>query len=297
MSRVLAILEAVSENLKKQLSKLSKRGPHRVLVGDLAYAGMEGKVYTPATGNSIPAVAFGHDWRKHVSAYHGTLRHLASWGIAVAAPDTETGFNPDHRGFAGDLDTALQVLAGVKLGQGNITVGPGKLGIVGHGMGAGAAVLAAAGVEKVRAIAAIYPAVTSPSAEKAAQKLTIPGLVIGSGEDSLLDAGNPPRLAASWRGDVAYREIENGNQGGFSEDILLKLIIGAGKPQTSARETVRGLVTGFLLHQLAGDKKYAAFSAADATAKKVVSFFGDDLRNHAGLEPTTAHAVDRSSLS
>ena len=85
----------MAENLNKQLSKLSKRGPHRVLVGDLDYAGIPGKVYAPAEGQGLPAVAFGHDWMKDISSYEGTLRHLASWGIVVAAPNTEKGIAPD----------------------------------------------------------------------------------------------------------------------------------------------------------------------------------------------------------
>ena len=52
----------MSANLKKHLATLSKRGRNRVLVGDLDYAGITGKVYTPAEGQSLPAVAFGHDW-------------------------------------------------------------------------------------------------------------------------------------------------------------------------------------------------------------------------------------------
>ena len=103
----------MSAKLKK-LSDLSKRGPHRVLEGDLGYTGLPGKVYTPAEGKNLPGVAFGHDWLKDVAAYEDTLRHLASWGIAVAAPDTETGFKPDHTGLAADLETAMQILGGVR---------------------------------------------------------------------------------------------------------------------------------------------------------------------------------------
>src|SRR5699024_7564964 len=44
---VCSILGSVSANLKKHLATLSKRGGHRVLVGDLDYAGLPGKVYTP----------------------------------------------------------------------------------------------------------------------------------------------------------------------------------------------------------------------------------------------------------
>ena len=113
--------------MKNLITRLGKRGPHRVMVGDLNFAGIPGRVYTPAEGNGIPGIAFGHDWRVGVDSYHALLRHLASWGFAVAAPDTEKGIAPNHRGFAADLETALQILAGVRLGNGNITVQPNEL--------------------------------------------------------------------------------------------------------------------------------------------------------------------------
>lgn len=247
-----------------------------MLVGDLGYAGLEGRVYVPAEGSNLPGVAFGHDWLKNVKAYHGTLRHLASWGIAVAAPNTERGFTSDHRGFAADLESCLQILAGVKLGTGNITVSPGKLGVVGHGMGAGCAVLTAVDNDVVKAVGAVYPADTSPSCYRAAQHVTCPGLVI-SGEDNFFDAGNPARLAGLWKGDAAYRELKKGRQGSFSEDTAFKLITGAGSLANRPRELVRGLLTGFLLHQLAGEKEYSAFSAADAEAKNITSIVGKEL--------------------
>lgn len=273
----------MSENLKKHLAKLSKRGPHRVLVGSLDYAGIEGKVYTPAEGNGVPAIAFGHDWMKGIDKYHVTLRHLASWGIVVAAPNTEKGFLPDHRGFASDLESCLQIAAGVKLGQGHVTVSPGKLGIVGHGMGGGAAILAATDSPKVKAVAALYPAVTTPPAESAATHITRPGLIIGSGQSGLVDAGNPARIAANWAGPVAYRELSNGNQQGFTEDTLFKLTLGIGRPQFAGQELARGLLTGFLLHRLDGEHKYAGFSSPEATAKHVTSYAGDELKARADM--------------
>lgn len=261
----------VSVNLKKPLANLSKRGPHRVLVGDLGYTGVEGKVYTPAEGNGLPAIAFGHDWTKKVKSYHATLRHLASWGIVVGAPNTETGFNPDHSGFAADLDSTLQILAGVKLGEGNVTVNPGRLGVVGHGMGGGAAVLAAANNPRVQAVGALFPAVVSPSADAAARSLNVPGLVIASEDGEVFGAGNPERLAYNWGSDVAFRKVDGINQQGFTEDMLFRLTVGMGLPQGAGQERVRGLLTGFLLHQLGKEKKYEDFSAEIAEAKQVTS--------------------------
>lgn len=253
------------------------------MVGDLGYAGLPGRVYAPAEGKNQPAVAFAHDWMKKVKDYHATLRHLASWGIVAVAPDTETNFNPNHRDFAADLETSLQVAASVKLGQGNVVVNPSKLGLVGHGMGSSAAVLTGVDNEKVKAIAALYPAPTAPSATQAARSLKVAGLVIGPGKDDLFDAGNPAKLAYNWATEVAYREIDKGTQAGFSEDTFHKLLLGTGALQAGAMETARGLVTGFLLHQLEGEKKYAAFSEPDAAGKGVKSLTGSDLYDRAGF--------------
>lgn len=279
-----SILNDVSANLKKHLATLSKRGPHRVLVGDLAYAGLEGKVYAPAEGNGVPGIAFGHDWRKKIKNYHATLRHLASWGIVVAAPDTETGLVPNHRAFAADLESALQIVAGVRLGQGNVTVSPAKLGFVGHGMGAGAAVLAAVDNQKVRAVGALYPATVAPAADVAARNIRVPGLILGSAKDDIFSAGNPAKLAQAWGGKAIYHELTKGTQAGFTEDNLAKLAFGGGAFQSGATETARALLTGFLLATLNNDKKYEAFAEVDATAKGLIT-------------PTTAELAERTSFT
>ena len=76
-----------------------------------------------------------------------------------------------------------------------------------------------------------------------------------------------------------------GTQQGFSEDFFFKLALGSGAFQASQAEVARGLMVGFLLHQLEGDKTYSDFSDPEAAAKGVESFFGDDLANRAG-EPS-----------
>lgn len=271
----------MAENLNKQLSKLSKRGPHRVHVGDLDYAGIPGKVYAPAEGQGLPAVAFGHDWMKDISSYEGTLRHLASWGIVVAAPNTEKGIAPDHRGFAADLETTLQILAGVRLGTGNVTVAPRRLGLVGHGMGASAAILAAVGRPSLTAVAALYPSQTAPSPVVAASQLTMPGLVIGSNESPFLDFGNAPKIAQSWGGSCTYFEVDNANHLTLSEDTMFKLLTGLGGLRAAPRETVRGVLTGYLLHQFEGGRHYAGFSSPHAEAKKLRSYTPQELEQRA----------------
>lgn len=267
-------------NLSKPLSKLSKRGPHRVLVGDLAYAGLEGKLYVPEKGNGIPGVVFAHDWHKSIDKYHGTLKHLASWGIAVAAPNTETGFFPDHRGFAADLESALQILTGVKLGNGNVTVSPGRIGLVGHGMGASCAVIAAAERDNLGAVAALFPSRTHPKAEDLAASVSAPGLVIGGTEWSFLDYGNAAKLADQWGSEeVAYREFEDANHHVLTEDVVFKLLTGLGGIKMGQREALRGMTVGFLLGTIGGEKKYADFADPEAESKKMHAIFGEDLQS------------------
>ena len=113
---------------KKLFTALTRRGPHRVLRGDLAFAGLPGVVYTPESGMNLAGVAFGHDWLAGADRYEGTLEHLASWGIVAAAPNTETGVAPSVLNLAFDLGTTLDIIAGVRLGPGKISVHPDEAG-------------------------------------------------------------------------------------------------------------------------------------------------------------------------
>src|ERR1700755_3196984 len=124
---------------KKLVGTLTRRGPHRILRGDLAFAGLPGVVYTPESGLNLAGVAFGHDWLAGADRYGGTLEQLASWGIAAAAPASETSVAPSVLNLACDLGTTLDIIAGVRLGPGKISVHPTKLGVAGHGFGGSAA--------------------------------------------------------------------------------------------------------------------------------------------------------------
>ena len=278
----------VADKLSSLVAHLDKRGPHRVLVGDLDYVGIPGKVYLPADGNNVPGVVFGHDWMTDISAYHGTLRHLASWGIAVAAPDSETGFKPNPGAFANDLMTCMSVISGVQMGQGSITVHPEKLVLAGHGFGASAAVLAAAGEwgssessdsevaarsvsvgsgsvtasatpgpKGLTSVAAVFPRSTSPQASDAASNIEVPGLILAPGQDSVLIGDESLRIAAKWKGDSYYRRVNKASQSVMSEKVVKNMVLGLGSPGFSQRATLRGLLVAFVRATAEGDKKYS----------------------------------------
>ncbi|HUH71247.1 MAG TPA: hypothetical protein VLZ05_21645 [Mycobacterium sp.] len=249
--------------IRKLVAALSHRGPHRVLRGDLAFAGLPGAVYTPEAGLNLPGIAFGHDWLTGTARYSGLLEHLASWGIVAGAPDTQRGLTPSVLNFAFDLGTALDIVAGVRLGPGNISVHPAKLGVVGHGFGGSAAVFAAAGMRaKPSAVVAIFPTVTGPPAEQPAATCKVPGLVLTAPGDPKTLNSNGLALSRVW--DTAtLRIVSKAKSGGLVEGRRLTKMFGLAGPHRRTQRSVRALLTGYLLYTLGGDKTYRDFADPD----------------------------------
>lgn len=253
---------------KKLFAALTRRGPHRVLRGDLAFAGLPGIVYTPESGMNLPAVAFGHEWLTAADRYAGTLEHLASWGIVAAAPDTETGLAPSALNLAFDLGSTLDIVAGVRLGTGKISVHPTKLGVVGHGFGGSSAVFAAAGApDRIKTAVALFPSVTSPSTLEPAAGLRSTGLILADPGDPMSLRSNATELARVWRGST-LRAVSKIKAGGLIEGRRLAKAVGLPGADRGTQKTVRALLTGYLLHVLAGDKDYRDFSDPDAELPK-----------------------------
>jgi hypothetical protein len=253
---------------KKLVGTLTRRGPHRILRGDLAFAGLPGIVYTPESGLNLPGVAFGHDWLTPADRYGGTLEHLASWGIVAAAPDTEKGLAPSVLNLAFDLGTTLDIITGVRLGPGKISVHPGKLGVAGHGFGASAAVFAAAGMaSRLKSVAAIFPAVTKPPAEQPATTLQVPGVVFGAPGDHTTLRSNSLGLSRAWDGAV-LRIVSKAEAEGLAEGRRLAKFAGLPGSDRRTQKTVRALLTGYLLYTLTGDKTYKEFADPEAILPK-----------------------------
>ncbi len=252
---------------KRLFKALTRRGPHRVLRGDLAFAGLPGIVYTPESGLNLPGVAFGHDWLATADRYRGTLEHLASWGIVAAAPNTETSVAPSVMNLAFDLGTALDIITGVRLGPGKISVHPTKLAVAGHGFGGAAAVFAAAGMPvKPKAAVALFPTVTKPRAEQPAVSLKVPGLVLTAPGDPVTLRSNAVELARAWQTST-LRTVDV-KAGGLIEGRRLARVVGLPGADRDSQKVVRALLTGYLLHMLTGDKEYREFADPDAPLPK-----------------------------
>jgi dienelactone hydrolase len=252
---------------KRLFKALTRRGPHRVLRGDLAFAGLPGIVYTPESGLNLPGVTLGHDWLATADRYRGTLEHLASWGIVAAAPNTETSVAPSVMNLAFDLGTALDIITGVRLGPGKISVHPTKLAVAGHGFGGAAAVFAAAGMPvKPKAAVALFPTVTKPRAEQPAASLKVPGLVLTAPGDPVTLRSNAVELARAWRTST-LRTVDV-KAGGLIEGRRLARAVGLPGADRGSQKVVRALLTGYLLHMLTGDKEYREFADPDALLPK-----------------------------
>ena len=226
-----------------------------------------GVVYTPESGFNLPGVAFGHEWVTGVDRYSGTLEHLASWGIVAAAPDTEKGVAPSVLNLAFDLGTTLDIIAGVRLGDGKISVHPTKLGIVGHGFGASTAVFAAAGMPaKPKAVVAAFPTVTKPRAEEAAATLKVPGLILDRPRRSDVVALQCGGVGAGLAVGDAAGAMPKAKAGGLIEGRRLARVVGLPGADRSTQKMVRALMTGYLLHMLTGDKTYRDFADPEAAS-------------------------------
>ncbi|SPM32756.1 Dienelactone hydrolase, partial [Mycobacterium rhizamassiliense] len=251
--------------IRKLFAALSRRGPHQVLRGDLAFAGLPGVVYTPEAGLNLPGIAFGHDWLAGTARYSGLLEHLASWGIVAGAPETERGVAPSVLNLASDLGTALDIVSGVRLGPGKISVHPAKLGAVGHGFGASAAVFAAAGMStRLASAVALFPTVSSPPAEQPAAPLKLPGLILSAPGDPETLNSNALPLSVAWK-TATLRIVGKAQPGGLVEGRRLTQALGLPGPHRRTQRSVRALLTGYLLYTLGGDKTYREFAdpAAD----------------------------------
>ena len=238
------------------LEYLEHLGPHRVAVGDLSAAGMDGVVYGPVSGRKLPAVAIGRGWLQPVHRYANTMRYLASWGIVVVAPQTERSPLPSHAGLARDLSVALRLVAGGKLAGGVISVDARRIGLLGHSIGGGAAVLAASTDPAVKAVLTVTAAETRPSAIAAAGNVLAPGLhLVGAGDAMGKEDG--ARIARSWAGPVQLRQVRKAQHLGLAEGRHWTTALIGNGDEKLIQQATRVLATAFFLRHLADQDQLA----------------------------------------
>jgi len=184
------------------------RGDRPVPV-DLYYpATASGPNQPPATPppDGFPAIAFGHGYLMPANVYVWLGLRLAADGFVVAMPRTGGEFFPSHATFALDLAFVCRHLRA--LGDDPSSPFHGRMSdlaaAMGHSMGGGCSVLAAAGDPTVSAVANLAAAETNPSAIAVCQLISAPALLFAGQNDCVTP---PPdhqipmydALASTWR--------------------------------------------------------------------------------------------------
>lgn len=116
----------------------------------------------------------------------------------------------------------------------------------------------------MKAAAALFPAVTKPSARQASARLQVPGLVLAAPDDATSLRTEALEIADAWEGSV-LRVVKKATPGEFPEKRHILRLVGLPGSSSATQRRVRALLTGFLLFELTGDKKYKEFADAEAT--------------------------------
>ena len=156
------------------------------------------EIYYPAAaaGNNVaiaagsfPVIVFGHGFAMSWDAYQNIWEHYAALGYILAFARTEGSLipSPSHNDFGLDLR-----LIGEKMtAENNNSASPfyqkinGNIAIMGHSMGGGATILAAANNTNIKAIIGLAPAETNPSAIAAAPNVSVPAIIFSGSSDGV----------------------------------------------------------------------------------------------------------------
>jgi pimeloyl-ACP methyl ester carboxylesterase len=169
---------------------------------------------TATAAGPFPVVAFGHGFTQTSSRYASTLTAIAARGYIVVAPDSETGFFPNHGRFADDLWRSI------RWARTQTAWNPDqqKDAVAGHSMGGGAALVAADRYPEIDTVATLAAAETNPSATTAAAGVTVPALfVVGSRDTIVSPATTRAMYNAAGQGPAAWVSITGGYHCGFND--------------------------------------------------------------------------------
>jgi dienelactone hydrolase len=210
-----------------------------------------------AAGGPYAAVSFGHGFLQAVSQYQSTCQHLATHGYFVIASESEGGFAPSHANFAADLRHCLTWLEQQNSDPNSAYfqhVQTSAFGLSGHSMGGGASILAAAADARVRALANLAAAETSPSAIAAMASLVVPVALISGSQDTITPIGtNTQPMYANGQAPKQLPAILGGFHCGFTDNTFLFCDSGAITRAQQLALTRRLLTQFFHLH-LKGDQ-------------------------------------------
>lgn len=211
----------------------------------------------------LPAIGFAHGYLAPASAYAGTLADLASHGFVVVAVESERGLVPRHAALAEDLSRALEWLTSGAEGVRGLhdAVDADRLGLLGHSMGGGCAVLAAAADPRVRSLSTMAAALTHPSSAEAAGRLAVPTQFLAAERDAVTPPGRHQRPMFEAVPDGVPAQlgtIRGGSHSGFVDGLWPwdgSPLSGPRLPPATQRALARELVVEWFRLTLGGDRR------------------------------------------
>jgi pimeloyl-ACP methyl ester carboxylesterase len=248
---------------------------------EVYYPSMTTGEEVPVAPGQFPVLSFGHGFVMDVGSYTNFSDFLVPEGYIFVLSNTETGFSPNHEDFGLDLSFILHAFELENNDPGSLFFGtiPGTNAVMGHSMGGGASLLAAASDTIVKAVANFAAANTTPSAISAAADINVPALLFsGSG-----DCVTPPAqqqgpmydsLASSCK---TWIDITGGGHCYFANDNFLCTFgeNACGPNITITREEQHDITFDFLLpwldHFLKGEQQaWEIFTDSLASSGRVV---------------------------
>lgn len=218
-----------------------------------------GAPFDPAAG-PCPIIAFGHGFVTTVDRYASTASHLATWGFVVILPQTQGGLAPSHSALAADLNASMDWLESESVRTGSPWLGAvdgSRRGVMGHSMGGGCSLLAAASDPRVRAAVPMAAADTNPSSVAACLSVRCPTRLIVGSQDTIVPPGTSDPMFDNLPGEAQLLSISGGYHCGFIDSSIL--FCDSGSITRSAQlAIVRREATAFLLTHVADRAEMAA---------------------------------------
>ena len=164
-------------------------GAGRQIQTEIYYPAISTGENTTIIDETFPIVVFGHGFAMSWDAYANIWEHYVSRGYIVAFPRTEGSLfpSPVHQDFGLDLRLVSEKLLALNAESSSPFFGKmiEKSAIIGHSMGGGASILAAANNTGIATVVGLAPAETDPSAIAEAGNVSVPALIFSGSSDGV----------------------------------------------------------------------------------------------------------------
>ncbi len=167
-------------------------GPGRQIQSEIYYPAATAGEDVPVASGDFPVIAVGHGFVMTWDAYQNIWDSLVPQGYILVFPRTEGGFSPSHQDFGLDLVLCVDEMQVENVDMASLFYNHvnTNAAIMGHSMGGGATILAAASNSNIQTIVGLAPAETSPSAITAAPNVLVPSLILSGSSDGVTPPGD-----------------------------------------------------------------------------------------------------------